>query len=1311
MTRERLGRGDAAGAMHERPGHAAVPGRQTRVSQDAPMSMSMHAAHSAPPAAVGKTSFVAPASKHGLALFAPASRKGGDPQPAHGDASPSHGAGGSNPAPGPAPGPGAPPPVQAVDLLGPDEHYRAIGSPSAAQLVVRRSWLAMQGVAEGERVITVAAHAGVVRAVMRELRDRIFTWADDERLEQVAANAQIGLPVALGEMPPQFARPIERTILSGFGLRSGAQLVTYRRAQGLEIWFDRDYLLGLQPRTEGGRSVLRNPGFMASYAQALETEIGAPMLPRVRTGLLAAPFLFNEQLERSGHLYFHAVPEATLVGAFGGPAIAAYRGRTAGAQDGEAVTADGNVTLPAGTPAEDRQLVERELRAIYGDRGEATPTQLTQADVDALRRFAGDPDRAAMLARLRAARGRGGAASPAQTVEDVLDTVRQELAIERSPTNVARSGAARHPPVPRPIHGHLRNRSGELVPGMEAQLDFVEDDAVDRFAVPSVIIHWVARRTHDVQRAADGQVRHIALAAPVAAASELTHYVATDPQGMLNDRIFNFQVRDPGVYDVHAVVEHAFYFPASFTLTGGLEVLPEASRHEAQQAHAFAGLTEGAPTSEAHDFDVWRYGDGQLARGALSRAAVAAPAGESNTRAMVDEIRQLRALQRQYETSEDGEARAIVQYVRERLAHLEDAQRGLGAVLGDRANTVVRTWGAYTSRTAGVQSADLRIATWLRGLSNGRVEGHLLDHTQTWESRNYQFEVTGDQQEAVFEALFVALTRSYPEGTLTLRFEVPGRERQFVQYTRVTDTLRRDVSNVVFSQPMAIAVNLTAVIVGVFNPLAGMMISVAYNSAQTADDLTREAAQGTLTLAHGMTSLGLLAIDLLPAVGMSSRFVQLGRTAYYALEATQLAGSVLLVAPQAAEQIAQLREGRIRDLARLEDTIRTRRANNPSDAQLHELEQQAQEMRAEVSSIGTRVIAELAARQLIIVAGSAVIQNAMRNQLAQRVRGSAIHDVAMIASGAQLHVPVGAPLARVDGDAALAALARGERTALASAGLATLPDGFDPRTVAWGLAELPDGDVMIVRGGPQRVDWTQLPQGVRQLAAVEAGAVHAAEAPAPSGQGDGHDGAGGDGHGSDGPGGGGHEGPGGAGGGGGPGGGGAGGGAPRRNHVIDDPIELAKYRREYPNIDAAPGRTLVFRYAGSNDVPLNGVTYWQTEAPHPDYVAPQQIATTMAALRGVGEVRIDGKAPEATGHSIVVLHNAGETQVPGTIVSILGRLGGDGKGGAVVDGAVPATGLWRDWAGRIWDGPTLYRGVSAPTRISPMSEAPPDLGD
>jgi uncharacterized protein DUF4157 len=1180
------------------------------------------------------------------------------------------------PSPPAAPQPAMPPPVQAVNVLAPSEEYRSLGPPASAQVVIRRRWLLAQGVAATAQQITVQSHPGVVRAILRDLRDRVFPWADDTRLEEVASTGQIGLPAALGQLPDQFARPVERTAISGFGLHTGTQMVTYRRASGLDLWLDRDYLLGLHPRTVGGNSVIRDAGFMARYLQALETEVGAPMRPDWRRALPGAPFTCRGTLDQIGHIYFHTVEEHALIAAFGEPAIRAYRGRTADARDGQAVVGSpaGNVTLPAGLSADDRGLVERLLREIYGGDGAATPTRLTDADVEALRRLDADPDRAEILALMRSARGRRGTPDPDQTLADLIDTVRQQVAIHRAPTAVSLSRTARPPLVPRPVHGHLRNRSGELVPGMEGQFDFVEDDVVDRFAVPLVIIHWVAMRTHDVQLAADQRtVRHIALASPTQVATELTHYVSVDPQGLGNDRIFNFQVRQPGVYDIEAVVDHSFYFPAHFALTGGVEVLPETARHRQQQDHAFAGVTQGQPTTEPHHYDVWAYGDGERARGALAPAAIATPAGQPNVQSMDDEIHQLEVMQRQYEHSDAADARAIVEYVRTRLSHLQGARGALSATMADRTNAIVRTWGAYTSRTAGVSSGDLRVVTWLRNLDGGRLEGHLLDHTQLFEAQNYQLAQTGGDREAILEALFVALTHAYPDGTLTLRFEVPGSPGQFVQHTRVTDTIRRDVTNVVFSQPMAIAVNLTALVVGIFNPIAGLLISASYSAAQTADELQHQAAQGTLTWQHTMTSVGLLAIDLLPAVGMSNRFVQLGRVAYYALEATQLAGSMLLVAPQAAERIAQLREGRIRDLARLEDTIRTRRANNPSDAELRDLEAQAHAMRAEIQTEGQRIIGEMVAQQLIVLAAGAVVQGTARRQLSERVRGSALHEIGAITAGEQLHVPVGSSMARADGEAALQALARGDRGALSHAGVGALPETFDPRSVSWGLAELPDGDVMIVRGGPTSVDWSQLPSGVRRLSDVSGGTVRPALGDGSGADGGGQDGGG---HGS----------------GGGQDGGGHGNGGSGRRYVASDPAQLAHYRQQYPDIDASPEGTPVYRYAAATDVPDNGVSYWQTEAPHPDYIAPVVVETTMGQLRRQGEIRVDPYAPEAAGHSFVVLHNPGVTQAPGTTRRVRGREGAQGNGAAVLDGHTPS-GMWRDWQGNIYDGEELFRAA------------------
>ena len=147
-----------------------------------------------------------------------------------------------------------------------------------------------------------------------------------------------------------------------------------------------------------------------------------------------------------------------------------------------------------------------------------------------------------------------------------------------------------------------------------------------------------------------------------------------------------------------------------------------------------------------------------------------------------------------------------------------------------------------------------------------------------------------------------------------------------------------------------------------------------------------------------------------------------------------------------------------------------------------------------------------------------------------------------------------------------------------------------------------------------------------------------------------------------------------------------------KHYVSADPAELAKYRANYPDLLPDPNDTPVYRYAADKSIPDDGVTYWQTHAPHPDYVAPQVIESTVGALRAQGEVRIDHLAPEAHGRSVVVLHAEGVTELPGTAKSILGREGAQGTGAPVVEGKLPE-GMWRDWEGNVYEGKELVRAA------------------
>ncbi|HEX8110916.1 MAG TPA: hypothetical protein VF516_24455, partial [Kofleriaceae bacterium] len=171
-------------------------------------------------------------------------------------------------------------------------------------------------------------------------------------------------------------------------------------------------------------------------------------------------------------------------------------------------------------------------------------------------------------------------------------------------------------------------------------------------------------------------------------------------------------------------------------------------------------------------------------------------------------------------------------------------------------------------------------------------------------------------------------------------------------------------------------------------------------------------------------------------------------------------------------------------------------------------------------------------------------------------------------------------------------------------------------------------------------------------------------------------------------------------------GGGHDGSGPRRVYVAADPVQLEVYRTQYPDVARQPDETPVFRYAETTAVPDNGVSYWQTNAPHTDCTSHVRIETTMGELRRSGEVRIDPLAPEATGESLVVLHTPGTTTVPGTTRRVLGRAGAQGTGAAVLEGEVPS-GLWRDWDGNIHDGPDLFRAAPSRGSGSPPRDSDP----
>lgn len=900
------------------------------------------------------------------------------------------------------PNPGAPPADAAALHTSPGDPVVVVGGPASPSIYMSADWLRANGVTEGAVMVTGATHPAVVRAIIEKLRP-LYPWAANRPSAQLDDISAVFL-----QMPPsgwtqgELLARLDRTIFLSMGLPPERPVQVFSSPTGVELWIDTYYAFpgGAAPSPESGE--LERARLAGSAVAALEAAIGAPMLASER---VQATALCEGDIRGGGGVEVVPWSSDQLVPFFGAEAVRAYV-EARETPDGSATSVievpGGGFSLPSDATPDEAALVQRMLSEIYGsaerrEGRDTSATALLRQDIAALDELDRSPDRGELIAILREmGQGEGGMAQRIAIARAQLRRRQGARAVGES--DPAMAGDAAPPPVARPVEGHILNKSGEINAGMKAHFGFQVDYREVVPAAAHVDIVW-----HAAPKLGGGDDA----SEPVD--REHTSYVDTGSDGAFNDKLFEVKLARPGIYTVHADVEHSFYHPNHFTQD--VEVLAEGDRLKRMED----GATDswGKETSRSpHDFESSdpavivppmlgplaipflpllspgrppsSDARGSRAEGTLHSAAPDATATRERER-LDQVIDKLHEIEKTY-TGSDPQRTNIRQYAADRRARLEKARDQIGAAAGDADNHMVQVQGLYASRTHGVKSGPLNLVAWFR--TDGKTfHGELFDNTELYEPEQHHFTAQASTHEALMEALFVDLSKSYPSGSISFAYQAhdgAAPTGDFVRFTRPTDSVWSDVKAVAFSSEASAVVNVASLLLTIFPPTApvGVGLSLVYNGAELAAQVEDESRKGTMR-ASRLVDVGLLALDLIPVAGKASRALTVGQRTYRVIEAAQLAGDAYLLAEEGVHQVDNLRGGLVTELAELQAVIEDRRAVNASDPELVEMTARAKELETQIRQAAASVFGGLVGQRAIQMASMAAIRRVAEPHLSE----------------------------------------------------------------------------------------------------------------------------------------------------------------------------------------------------------------------------------------------------------------------------------------------------------------------------------------
>jgi hypothetical protein len=250
------------------------------------------------------------------------------------------------------------------------------------------------------------------------------------------------------------------------------------------------------------------------------------------------------------------------------------------------------------------------------------------------------------------------------------------------------------------------------------------------------------------------------------------------------------------------------------------------------------------------------------------------------------------------------------------------------------------------------------------------VHVQVRDLSRRLEAENYRFEGSGNTFEQALEAAFIDLCKKYPGGKVSILaegFEPEGKAAtgKTVGFELDTGSAWKDTKAKVFDPVVNVAVNIAGAIASIFAPEIAIPLLVLYNEAQNVDQLVDELDSGTFTMAKGGMHLAQLGLDVMPLAGRAPIF-RTSKAAFAVFHVAGLTGQALLMKTQAADQIAQLRDTQVKDMAQLfaqyVDLEKSTQASDPARAKMKaELDQRAEEIRKTALDVWTNAIGNFAA--------------------------------------------------------------------------------------------------------------------------------------------------------------------------------------------------------------------------------------------------------------------------------------------------------------------------------------------------------------
>jgi hypothetical protein len=816
-----------------------------------------------------------------------------------------------------------------------------------------------------------------IRELLGVLRDKaMLTWASPERIAK--ASGQLGIDS--GDAPVVLIH-LRTSVFDAVGLPPGTSAsVGKTSGRGLEVVIA---VPGVQ--VEEGKAFSLSQAAKQQLVAALEGFTHLAMVPHERQRILGADF----QATLGAGTTLFSLRGDTCEQLFGKTDYDRWFDKPVDKHNGlQFDVAAGDQTFSDLTPDEVTYIKTWLQQHLTG--GKSGPAVvMSRLLLEALHRLDGLPERQRdrVLAMLRGSGKAPKDVTDSQLSAALLDRLMQQAKFDEEREAAGFKADPHHsherPPVfDMPFPARIDQSNGLVLDGEKVEFTlrvdwppaYTSDQASEYTWRPmKANVDWLFEREKgDPKRPKGGERQHSQIDWKHDGHAE--HSFKLDPG------------EDTDVWSVHAFVQHNFFQPNH--LVTRVEVKTETKRLAEMRQEAFQPL--GQPTVDDGDYDFststfneW-FGDRAYDHGLRFRGELP----KDFKRRTPDERKA--TLETEIKTNE-----AMLEYLRQEgthpdaiaacehyLARLRDAETSMdtdvkegwqpfelrGTFLG-RGNHVpdgpLDLYGAVQRQTHRTPGDEFSEPTEYE-----LVHVQVRDLSRRLEAENYRFEGSGNTFEQALEAAFIDLCKKYPGGKVSILaegFEPEGKAAtgKTVGFELDTGSAWKDTKAKVFDPVVNVAVNIAGAIASIFAPEIAIPLLVLYNEAQNVDQLVDELDSGTFTMAKGGMHLAQLGLDVMPLAGRAPIF-RTSKAAFAVFHVAGLTGQALLMKTQAADQIAQLRDTQVKDMAQLfaqyVDLEKSTQASDPARAKMKaELDQRAEEIRKTALDVWTNAIGNFAA--------------------------------------------------------------------------------------------------------------------------------------------------------------------------------------------------------------------------------------------------------------------------------------------------------------------------------------------------------------